>query len=327
MHSIRKVHQIPMERIYKRFKISRQGFKKSVDRFESERSLMKKIKPRVKSYRLNIDSRAGSRSLFYNLDIKSEFKLGINKFEHLMSKYSLSLIPLRTRVVTTKSSLQSWNYKNLCNGLVINGINQLIVGDITYISIGRFRYYLFCLTDVYSARIVGHHLSTRMRKQEALLALEMMVKLRKVKNLTGCRHHTDGGGQYFSGQYLDRLDGLKIAVSVARSCLENGYAEQKNGILKNHILPTMDISYKQSFEKEIARVINNYNKIRKQEALGWKSPNQFERYVSSLESKPKLKMHDHETNTKSKRTLGFGRHISTKSLNKKMSVQKSLDTQ
>lgn len=285
---------------YKLHNMTRQSYHQGQKRAEGEQAQMLVLAEEIEEYRRSKDRLAGSRSLFYNLSIKTRYSIGITKFEQLLSKYELSMQPLRVRIVTTQSCSQSWNYNNLINGLVLNGLNQLVVGDITYISLGKDRYYLFCLTDVFTMRIVGHCISDRMRKEEALVCLNKFIKLRKRKNLTSCIHHTDGGGQYFSREYLSRLSD-KIAVSVARSCLENGLAEQKNGFIKHHLIPTMNINSSKSISSEMNRVIRYYNSERKQEVLGWRSPIEFEKHLMTTKKDIYLRLHDHEKNIPSKR--------------------------
>lgn len=289
---------LSMESFYRKFGISRQAYFQGISRLEELETMMVEIKGKVNSYRLIHDRRAGSRSLFYNLEIKRSYNIGITKFERLMRDYGLTLAPLRVRVVTTKSSFQSWNYSNLCNGLIINGINQLVVGDITYISLGKYRYYLFCLIDVFSLRIVGYHISKRMRKEEAILALEMFVELRGRENLSTCIHHTDGGGQYFAKKYLRALGEIK--TSVAKTCLENGFAEQKNGYIKNHLIPTILLNNPDELCKEIDRIMYFYNHQRKQSALGWCTPVEFEQRLQNTNKKLFVRLHDFEKNISSK---------------------------
>lgn len=283
---------LEMEIFYRLYNISRQGYYQSLRKEERVGKMMLVIKELVNGYRKNKDRRAGSRSLYYNLGIKDLFKIGVTKFERLMSAYGLTLQPLRIRVVTTKSSCQSWNYKNLINGLIVNSINQLVVGDITYVSLGKRRFYLFCLIDVFSLRIVGYCFSSRMRKEEALVALEMLKDLRGYDNLRDCIHHTDGGGQYFSIKYLKALGHLK--VSVAGNCLENGLAEQKNGYIKNHLIPTMNLTKEEKLEQEISRIIYFYNRERKQAELGWKSPEEFENELQVTRRTRYIRLHDFE---------------------------------
>lgn len=284
-------HGISMERFYTYVGISRQGFSKAFKVFERERLMIEKISILVKNYRQKRDRRAGSRSLYYNLDIKDQFGIGVNKFEQLMSAHSLTLAPMSVRVITTRSSLQSWNYSNLINGLLINNINQVVVGDLTYITLFGKRYYLFCLTDLYSARIVGIGFGSMMRAKEAKQARDEWVKLRRKKNLRGCIHHTDGGSQYFSGLYLKSIKDMDVQISCAENCLMNGYAEQRNGLIKHHLIPTVRDFHGDELRKEIKRIIRFYNCERKQESLNWLSPVEYERKIAGMANTPTLELH------------------------------------
>lgn len=279
-------HRIPMWKFYAEFDITRQGFHQAERAFEAKQAMIKQIADMVIKYRTKVDCRAGSRTIYYNLGIKDLFNIGVTKFEAMLSAYSLALKPLRVRVITTKSDKQSWNYPNLANGLRIDNINQLVVGDITYVYIDGKRYYLFCLTDVYSARIVGHCFSTRMRSIEAQSAARRWIKLRVENCLLTCIHHTDGGTQYFSGEYLKVLNDLEVQISCAKNCLQNGYAEQRNGLIKHHLLPTMQVNSVHGMARNIDRIIKRYNYDRKQKALGWKSPVEFEEHIKKTGIRP-----------------------------------------
>ncbi|MBP6398861.1 MAG: hypothetical protein KA340_13335, partial [Saprospiraceae bacterium] len=146
---------ITMEQAYKYVGITRQGFHEKIKRHEKEKELISSIELHVNKYRKEKDRRAGSRSLYYNLGMKSKFKIGVTRFEQIMSENKLCLAPLRIKIVTTKSDLQSWNYTNLINGKSICNINQVVAGDLTYVFIGTSLFYVFSLQDLYSNRIVG----------------------------------------------------------------------------------------------------------------------------------------------------------------------------
>ncbi|MFN2422531.1 MAG: transposase, partial [Cryomorphaceae bacterium] len=165
-----------------------------------------------------------------------------------------------------------------------------VVGDLTYIYIEGKRYFLFCLIDVYSAHIVGYSFSTRMRSIDAQQAARRWIKLRSSDALFGCIHHTDGGSQYFSGAYLAILNNLKALISCAGNCLQNGYAEQRNGLLKHHLLPTITTSTARGITIAVGHIISTYNKQRKQQALGWKSPVEFENHILELRQRPERKL-------------------------------------
>ncbi|MBK8701407.1 MAG: transposase family protein [Saprospiraceae bacterium] len=157
-----------------------------------------------------------------------------------MSSHEMTLLPLRIRVVTTKSDHQSWNYPNRISGLKINMINKVVAGDLTYVYLGLSLYYVFSLIDLYSNRVVGIQIGERMRSEDAKKALEGWVRLRGEKELINCIHHTDGGSQYFSVLYLEALSDVKVVSSVAGTCLENGHAEKWNGLFKYHFIPTVE---------------------------------------------------------------------------------------
>ena len=285
----RLTHGLPMSAFYRYCGISRQGYYQGLANQLKTSDVVDQLTDLVEAYRKDNDRRAGLRSLYYNLSIKSRFNLGVNKFERLMRQAGLSLGPMRIRVVTTRSDYQSWNYPNLAKGLIINDINKLVVGDLTMITLGKDRYYLFCLVDVYSCRIVGARLSETMKAQEARHSLRQWVSLRGETSLAGCIHHTDGGSQYFSKLYLADMRQLKLAISVAKNCLENGYAEQRNGLIKHHLIPTMKLaSSLKGLRIELDRVIGQYNNNRKQQALGWRSPVEFEQYWEDKEKRPPM---------------------------------------
>jgi len=74
--------------------------------------------------------------------------------------------------------------------------------------------------------------------------------------------------------------------------------------LKHHLIPTINLSKITKIEKEIKRIIYNYNHKRKQKALGWLTPVEFELKLKQENFNPKLVLHDHHKNVPSKR-IGF----------------------
>lgn len=280
-----------MERFYEYEGFSRQAYYQAMARERKEKEMMVQIEREVRAYRQHKDRLAGSRSLYFNLDIKRKWNIGITKYERLMSEYSLALAPYKIRIITTNACLKSKNYEDLTKGRTINGINQLVVGDITYIQFPNKTYYLFLLTDIYSARIVGYEFSDRMRAIEALASLNRWVKLRGKDNLRGCIEHTDGGSQYFSNLYMSALKKNGIVVSVAENCIDNGYAEQRNGMFKHHLIPTIADILPHRLKKKIEEKLYFYNFERKQKGLNWLSPVEFERKWANNPNAPKMTLY------------------------------------
>lgn len=301
LRAIGECNGVSLESLYSYVGISRQGYFQGYERLKSEAAMMTTIALQVHKYRSKKDFRAGSRSLYHNLGIKGQFGIGVTKFERLMSKYELTLLALRIKVVTTKSCYRSWSYSDLRAGLKVNNINQLVVGDLTYINIDRHRYYLFTLIDVYSARIVGYSLGKRMRAIDAKQAFDGWLKLRGKERVKGCIHHTDGGSQYFSRLYLSAMKERGLCISVAKNCLDNGFAEQRNGLLKHHLFPTIRMSKEGTLRKELRRIMDYYNEERKQAKLGWLSPIEFEVKYSARSDRPLMNIYDRAKGEKTER--------------------------
>jgi putative transposase len=285
-----------MQLFYDHVGLTRQAHQQWFKRSNAWREVINQITTEVKHYRSKVDCRAGSRVLFYNLDIKERYDIGVNKFEQILSIEGLSLPVVRVKVVTTVSSKQSWNYKNRISGLVIDWINQVLVGDITYISHYGLRYYFFSEIDIYSGRIVGWSLSANMKAERAVEAFEMVLDCRGTANLDGMIQHTDGGGQYYSALFLDLVSSKGVIMSRAKTCLENGYAEQMNAYIKHHLMPLIKSRTLNGMRREMKKLIDQYNNDRKQERLGWLSPVEFEEELKMGVVKPPLSLHDFSMN-------------------------------
>lgn len=295
----RQEHCISMSLFFDFVGYTRQSFYKQLKSRQFHSEKWSELPKLVHDYRKKKDARAGSRSLYYNLNIKKKYGIGVNKFERIMAEHKLTLNPLRVRVVTTKSSMQSWNYKNLLPGRELTAICQAIAGDITYVQVSGKRHYIFTLIDLYSNRIISYDLVDSMKSSVAESVLLRAIDLRGLEAMEGCIHITDGGGQYFSKVYIDLVTTQSnMQMSCAKSCMENGYAEQRNATIKHHFLPLIKGQTLVAARKELERHIKFYNHERKQEGLGWMSPVEYENYVQTLANPPTKKMYEYKPENK-----------------------------
>jgi putative transposase len=84
--------------------------------------------------------------------------------------------------------------------------NRLWVADLTYVKTHAGWVYVAFVLDVFSRRIVGWQVSTSLRSDLAIDALEMAIYARGSKGLDGLVHHSDRGVQgeiKWSSQHLD----------------------------------------------------------------------------------------------------------------------------
>jgi transposase InsO family protein len=160
------------------------------------------------------------------------------------------------------------------------GVNQIWVGDITYISLedGTFCY-LAILMDLFSRRIVGWHLADDMTESLVLRALRLAVKERQPQ--PGLIHHSDRGGQYAGNEYraVLRRAGALQSMSRAGDCYDKAFMESCFGTIKTELEMT-DYENSRQARKEIARYIRYYDFERRHSGIGYCSPAQFEQIIN-----------------------------------------------
>jgi putative transposase len=115
--------------------------------------------------------------------------------------------------------------------------NRLWVTDITYIRTWTGWAYLALVIDVYSRRIVGWSLTTHLRTELALEALEMAIWARD-ERLDGLIHHSDRGSQYTAVRYADALADAAAVASVGSrgDSYDNALAESTIGQIKAELI-------------------------------------------------------------------------------------------
>jgi putative transposase len=247
----------------------------------------------------------GSRVMYHQLKIDH---IGINKFEKIVSEQGLTIKTKRRRIVTTDGFYEKSD-TNLINGLVLNNINQVIAGDITYLILNDKTYYIFTLKDMYSKRIIGLYGSDSMMATNAIITLKQAIKLRG-KSISNCIHHSDAGSQYKSKAYKNTLNKNQIKMSIAENCLQNGMAEQLNGILKNDYI-VKNIKNVNDLNKQLIEIKRLINEEKPVKELQYKTPIEFEQWIGNTSNTIEMELYDF---TKSKSGGTLQRHSNKKSL-------------
>jgi putative transposase len=116
--------------------------------------------------------------------------------------------------------------------------NRLWVADLTYVSTWSGFVYTAFVIDVFSRAIVGWRVSSSLRAELALDALEMAIWSRRTADLGGLVHHSDRGVQYLAIRYTERLadEGAVTSVGSKGDSYDNALAETVNGLYKTELI-------------------------------------------------------------------------------------------
>jgi transposase InsO family protein len=116
--------------------------------------------------------------------------------------------------------------------------NQLWVSDFTYVSTWQGWLYVAFVIDVFARRIVGWRVSTSMKTDFVLDALEQALYARQPERDSALIHHSDRGSQYVSIRYSERLAeaGIEPSVGSKGDSYDNALAETINGLYKAELI-------------------------------------------------------------------------------------------
>ena len=197
--------------------------------------------------------------------------IGRDYFFDLLAKNKMLIRKTKRSVHTTNSKHHFYRHPNLAKDFTPLKAHELWVSDITYIPLKNRFAYLFLITDAYSRKIVGHHVSDDMKVSSAVVALKKALAQKPFETIV--MHHSDRGIQYCSNEYVSLLQQHHALISMTQNGdpLENAIAERVNGILKTELIS----SYYEDIDKaalSIARAVIVYNFKRRHSSLNWQIP-------------------------------------------------------
>jgi transposase InsO family protein len=157
--------------------------------------------------------------------------------------------------------------------------NQLWVSDFTYVSTWQGWLYVAFVIDVFARRIVGWRVSSSMRTDFVLDALEQALYARQPERADALIHHSDRGSQYVSICYSERLAqaGIEPSVGSRGDSYDNALAETINGLYKAELIHRRaPWKTKESVELATLEWVSWFNHHRLLEPIGYIPPAEAE---------------------------------------------------
>ena len=158
-----------------------------------------------------------------------------------------------------------------------DGPNRLWLADITEHHTGEGKLYLCAIKDVWSHRIVGYSIDSRMKSRLAVAALDNAAARRG--DLDGCILHTDRGSQFRSRKFVRALNRHHMTGSMGRvgAAGDNAAMESFFGLLQNNVLNRQSWATRQQLRIAIVTWIERtYHRRRRQRSLSRLTPVEFE---------------------------------------------------
>jgi len=211
------------------------------------------------------------------------WKVNHKRILRLMRVDNLLCLRRRKFVLTTDSKHRLPIYPNLAVGMVLTGIDQLWVADITYIRLQVEFVYLAVLLDAFSRRCIGWALQRSLEAALVLEALRMALTQRRPR--PGLVHHSDRGVQYASQDYTAQLKqhGIGISMSRVATPYDNAQAESFIKTLKYEEVYRSEYHHLEEAKASIGEFLEKiYNQERLHSALGYRPPLEFERSLRLL---------------------------------------------
>lgn len=215
--------------------------------------------------------------------------LNKNGFACSIAKVSLAMRVIGIRSIVSKkfphrksriTEKEKTIIVNLIKNIVITRLNQVWTTDITYIqTINEGTFYLISFIDCYSKKVVAWGLFTNQKTDKLIIVLKEAIKKRKP--LPGLICHSDKGSQMRSKLYRNFLKQHNFAfsyTSLDHSCDENAAQESFHASLKKEKLYQMKLyTYEDAFKAIYEYIEGFYNPIRIHSAIGYLSPDDFEK--------------------------------------------------
>ncbi len=274
---------LSIERMCQLVPVSRAGFYRSVQEQEPVQEKME-VRSAIQQIAVEHRRRYGYRRISAELRRRGML-VNHKRVARIMREDNLLAVQPRQFVVTTDSDHKLEVYLNLASRMKLTGIDQLWVADITYIRLKAEFVYLAVVLDGFSRKVVGWALERTLASRLAIAALGQAIAKREPP--PGLVHHSDRGVQYACEEYVVILEKHDMIPSMSRPAnpYDNASCESFIKTLKREEIYTNEYDDLEHLRANIEEFIEQYyNRQRLHSALGYRSPEEFERQAEPASS-------------------------------------------
>ena len=259
-------------------KISRSGYYEFLHRKKSKRAIENEaLTEMIEDIFQENHGRYGARRIQLVLE-KQGIQANSKRVSRLMNEQGLVAKGTRKAYRRPRKGKAYEEQENVLNRVFsIGERNRVWVGDITYIPTKHGFLYLAVFIDIYSRKVTGWAMDTRIRDTLVLTALNQAIGREHPE--TGLLIHTDRGAQYTSHRFQALLMryGFRQSMSRKGNPYDNAIMESFYRTLKRELVQDAGYDNPEQARQEIFQYIElYYNTKRIHSALGWLSPTHFE---------------------------------------------------
>ena len=255
--------------------VSRASFYRSLEEREPAEEDME-VRSEIQKIVLEHRRRYGYRRVTAELRRRG-MRVNHKRVARMMREDNLLAMQPKAFVVTTDSAHKLEVHLNLAKRMTLTGVNQLWVGDITYIRLKSEFVYLAVILDAHSRKVVGWALERTLASRLPAAALEHAIEERQPP--AGLVHHSDRGVQYASGEYVGILRKHDMIPSMSRPAnpYDNASCESFFKTLKREEIYANQYRDLEHLRASMEEFIDRYyNRRRLHSALGYRPPEEFE---------------------------------------------------
>ena len=205
-------------------------------------------------------------------------RIGLHRVERLRRVEKLEACYKRRYRTTTQSEHAYPVAENiLAREFTPAAPNRVWAGDITYVATAEGWLYLAVVLDLYSRRVIGWSMGSRLHSTLVQEALGMALKQRRHAGMV--LHHSDRGVQYASEDYRALLGQQQMICSMSRkgNCWDNAVVESFFKTLKVECVYRQRIQTREQARQMIFEYIEVfYNRQRLHSTLDYQSPAAYE---------------------------------------------------